>query len=266
MHIDLGGRTALVTGSGAGIGQAIARGLHEAGATVVVHDLSSERVEQSIAELGGGERLRGVAADAGSAAGCEALIEQVPDVDVLVNNVGFGKMDPVWEIADADWELIFQVNVMSGVRLSRHYLPRMVERGWGRAVFVASEAGIHIPREMVHYGMSKAAVMAVARGFAESIQGDGVTVNSVLPGPTRTAATETILQRLVDDGVLAGATTVDEAAAQLLASPGWQSSLINRWMRPEEVAHIVVYLSSEQASATTGSAVRVDGGVVRSVH
>ena len=155
---------------------------------------------------------------------------------------------------------------MSGVRLSRHYLPRMVERGWGRAVFVASEAGVHIPREMVHYGMSKAAVMAVARGFAESIPGGGVTVNSVLPGPTRTAATETILQRLVDDGVLEGATTVDEAAAQLLASPGWQSSLINRWMRPEEVAHIVVYLSSEQASATTGSAVRVDGGVVRSVH
>ena len=265
MDIDLSGRTALVTGSGAGIGYAIAAGLHGAGATVVVHDLDEPRVQQAVAALGGGERLRGVAADAGSAAGCAALIVAVPDVDVLVNNVGYGKMDPVWELDDAEWERIYQVNVMSGVRLSRHYLPRMVERGWGRAVFVASEAGVHIPREMVHYGVSKAAVMAVARGYAESVAGSGVTVNSVLPGPTRTAATDAILQRLIDDGAMEAA-TVDEAAQLLIESPGWQSSLIGRWMKPEEVSSLVVYLASEQASATTGSAVRVDGGVVRSVH
>jgi len=264
VKIDLTGRAALVTGSGAGIGLAIAAGLHGAGATVVVHDLTQERAEAAVASLGGGDRLRAVATDAGSAEGCAALIEQVPQVDVLVNNVGFGKMDPVWDIPDAEWDRIFQVNVMSGVRLSRHYLPKMAEQGWGRAVFVASEAGVHIPKEMVHYGVSKAAVMAVARGFAESLPGTGVTVNSVLPGPTRTEATNTILRRLVDDRVLE-AETVDDAAAQLLASPGWQSSLIGRWMQPEEVANLVVYLASEQASATTGTAVRVEGGVVRSV-
>lgn len=263
MLIDLRGRTALVTGSGGGIGRAIATGLHAAGADVVVHDLTQESVDAAVAALG--ERARGVAADASTAEGCAAIVDAVPDVDVLINNVGVGKMVPFFETPDEDWDFLFQINVMSGVRLSRHYVPKMVERGWGRTIFVASESGIHIPREMVHYGASKAAVMAVARGIAETVPGSGVTVNSVVPGPTRTDATNTILQAIVDSGQTT-AKDVDEAAQQLIESPGWVSSLIKRWARPEEVANLVVYLASEQASATNGAAMRVEGGVIRAVN
>jgi NAD(P)-dependent dehydrogenase (short-subunit alcohol dehydrogenase family) len=263
VNIEMAGRVALVTGSGAGIGRAIATHLHAAGATVVVHDLDAERVDDLVDVLG--DRVRGVVGDVGTAAGCDEVLSREPDVDILVNNVGVGRMEPVWDIPDGEWDRLFQVNVMSGVRLARHHLPRMVARGWGRAIFVASEAGVQVPREMVHYGVSKAAVMAVARGFAESVAGSGVTVNSVLPGPTRTEATDVILRSLIERGVLR-ATTLDDAAAELLATPGWQSSLIERWMTPDEVASLVVYLASQQATATTGSAMRVDGGVVRAVH
>lgn len=260
MLIDLTGRTALVTGSTAGIGRAIAAGLHGAGATVIVNGLTAEKVDQAVATLGGGDRLLGVAADVATPAGCEALIGVVPDVDVLINNVGVAEMQPVFEIPDTEWERLFVVNVMSGVRLSRHYIPRMVERRWGRVVFISSESALHIPREMVHYGVTKTAQLAVARGFAESVGGSGVTVNSVLPGPTHTEASAVFLQRMVGDGV-----DSIEQAAQLLIERDRPSSLLGRFTSPDEIANMVVYLASEQASATTGAALRADGGVVRAV-
>jgi NAD(P)-dependent dehydrogenase (short-subunit alcohol dehydrogenase family) len=259
--IDLAGRTALVTGATAGIGRAIAAGLHGAGATVIVNGLTLQLVDEAIALLGGDDRWRGVAADVGTAEGCATLIDAASDVDILVNNVGVAEMQPVFEIPDSEWERLFAVNVMSGIRLARHYVPRMVERGWGRAVFIASEAGLHIPREMVHYGVSKTAVLAVARGFAESVAGSGVTVNSVLPGPTRTDAAGVFLQRLVSDGA---AGDLDEAE-QLLIAQLAPTSLLGRFADPAEVANLVVYLASDQAAVTTGAAMRVDGGVVRAV-
>ena len=263
MVIDLSGHTALVTGSGAGIGHAIAAGLHAAGAHVVVNDLAQEGVEASVERIaaanGDGERLRGVAADLGTAEGAAALIAAAPDVDVLVNNVGIAWPRPAFELDDADWQRLFDVNVMSGVRMARHHVPRMVERGWGRAIFVSSECGLHIPREMVHYGMSKAAVLAVARGFAESVPGTGVTVNSVVPGPTRTEGSEAFMRGMVGEGM-----TLDEVEARYLETDR-PSSLLGRFSKPQEIASLVVYLASEQASATTGSALRADGGVVRSI-
>jgi NAD(P)-dependent dehydrogenase (short-subunit alcohol dehydrogenase family) len=261
MVIDLAGRTALVTGATAGIGRAIAAGLHAAGATVIVNGLTPELVDEAIEWLGGGERWRGIAADLGTAEGCAALVDAASDLDILVNNVGVAEMQPVFEIPDAEWERLFAVNVMSGIRLARHYIPGMVQRGWGRAVFIASEAGLHIPREMVHYGVSKTAVLAVARGFAESVAGSGVTVNSVLPGPTRTDAAGVFLKRLVDDGA---ANSLDEAE-QLLMDQLAPTSLLGRFADPAEVANLVVYLASDQAAVTTGAAMRVDGGVVRAV-
>lgn len=260
MRIDLTGRTALVTGSTAGIGYAIAAGLARAGATVVVNGRSDERVEQAVRSLSGDRdaaAVRGVAADVGSAEGCQALIAAEPDVDILVNNAGVFGPQPVFEIPDEEWMSFFEVNVMSGVRLARHHVPRMVERGWGRTVFISSESAVQIPAEMVHYGMTKTAQLAVSRGMAESISGSGVTINCVLPGPTSSEGVE---------GMLAGDGTdsVEEAGRRFIAEER-PTSLIERLATPEEVANLVVYVASEQASATTGAALRVDGGVVRGI-
>jgi len=260
MQIDLNGKTALVTGSTLGIGFAAAKGLHEAGATVVVNGRSQERVDQAVERLGGGERVIGVAADVGTAEGCQAIVDAVPSVDVLVNNAGVFVPQPVFEIPDSEWQRLFEVNVMSGVRLARAYGPGMVERDWGRMVFVSSESALQIPREMVHYGMTKLAQLGVARGIAESVAGTGVTVNSVLPGPTRSEGLEVFLGQLVGDGV----SSVDEAA-QVLIEKERPTSLIGRLASSEEVANMIVYLCSPLASATTGAAVSVDGGVVRAV-
>ncbi len=200
MRIDLNGRTALVSGSTAGIGLAIAGGLAEAGAAVVVNGRTEERVENAVATVSdraaGGAEVRGVAADLGTAEGCDALIDAAPDVDVLVNSVAVFEPRPVFEITDDDWLRFFTMNVMSGIRLSRHHVPRMVERGWGRVIFVASESAVHIPAEMVHYGMTKTAQLAVARGMAESIPASGVTINSVLPGPTLSEGVEGFLREM----------------------------------------------------------------------
>jgi NAD(P)-dependent dehydrogenase (short-subunit alcohol dehydrogenase family) len=261
MEIDLSGRTALVTGSGAGIGRAIAAGLHAAGATVVVNDLREEAVAAAIERLGGGERLRGIAADLGSAEGCEAVFAKLPAFDVLVNNVGVAAPTPVFEIADEEWNRLFAVNVMSGVRMARAYVPGMVARGWGRAIFISSECGLQIPPEMVHYGVSKAAILAVARGFAESVAGSGVTVNSVVPGPTRTEGSEAFMRGALAEG---DETSIEEIERRYLASDR-PTSLLERFTAPEEIANLVVYLASDQASATTGAALRADGGVVRSL-
>ncbi len=259
MRIDLSGRTALVTGSTSGIGRAIAVGLARAGAEVVVNGRAADRAEAAAAAVAAEAgvdpaRVRGVGADVGSAAGCAALLEAAPEVDVLVNNAGIFEPQPVFEIPDAEWTRHFEVNVLSGVRLSRHHVPRMVERGWGRVQFVSSESALQIPAEMVHYGMTKTALLAVSRGMAESVPASGVTVNCLLPGPT---LTEGVAAMLDADG-----DALEQAGRDFVAAER-PTSLLGRLASPEEVANLSVYLASEQASATTGAALRVDGGVVR---
>lgn len=263
MNIDLSGKTALVTGSSAGIGFAIARGLAAAGAAVVVNGRSKDRVADAVAKLKSeveGADARGVAADLGNAAGVQGFVQQVPAVDVLVNNVGLFAPKPFRDTTDDEWERFFQVNVMSGIRLTRHYLPAMTDRGWGRVVFISSESGIQIPKEMVHYGMTKTAQLAVSRGIAESVAGTGVTVNAVLPGPTRSEGVGTFMEEMArEEGVSLA------AMEEIFIATQRPSSLIGRLASVEEVASMVVYVCSEQASATTGAALRVDGGVVRSI-
>lgn len=263
MKIDLSGKTAIVTGSTAGIGFAIAKGLAEAGATVVVNGRQQQGVDKAVATLTRavpGAALVGIAADVGSAEGCAALVKAVPAVDILVNNVGiFGPRD-FFDVADAEWTRFYEVNVMSGVRLSRAYMPAMAERGWGRVVFLSSESALNIPVEMVHYGMTKTANLAVSRGLAKRMAGTGVTVNAVLPGPTLSEGVQSMLK---EDAAKAGQSIEEAAAAFVKAHRA--SSIIQRAATPEEVANLVVYVCSPQASATTGAALRVDGGVVDTI-
>ena len=257
MNIHLSGRTAIVTGSTGGIGLAIARGLAAAGAAVVVNGRTVARVQAAVASLQKdvpGATLTGVAADLSTAEGCAQLVAAVPAADILVNNMGIFEPKPFAEITDADWQRFFDANVMSGVRLSRAFLPAMVSAGWGRIVFISSESGLNIPKEMIHYGMTKTAQLAVSRGLAESVANTGVTVNAVLPGPT------------ASDGVaamLGGGDT--EAAGRKFVQEFRPTSLIGRLATVEEVANMVVYTCSPQASATSGAALRVDGGVVRAI-
>jgi NAD(P)-dependent dehydrogenase (short-subunit alcohol dehydrogenase family) len=263
MELGLRDRRALVTGSTAGIGFATARMLAGEGADVVVNGRTEERVAAAIAlirEDFPSAGLTGVAADLGTADGCADLLERVPAVDVLVNNVGIFEPKPFDEIPDGDWLRFFETNVMSGVRLSRHYLGRMRARNWGRIVFVSSESAVQIPAEMVHYGMTKTAQVAIARGIAETTAGTGVTVNSVLAGPTASEGVSGFVEQLarsrgVDFGTM-------EREFFESARP---SSLLRRFARPDEVASAIVYLCSEHASATNGAAVRADGGVVRAI-
>jgi NAD(P)-dependent dehydrogenase (short-subunit alcohol dehydrogenase family) len=263
MQIDLTGKTALITGSTAigGIGFTTAVGLRDAGATVVINGRSADRVQAAVEALGGGDQVTGVAADVSTAAGSEALIRTLPLVDILVNNAGGVTPQSMMEIPDEEWEHQFAFNVMSGLRLSRHFLPGMAERGWGRVVFVSSDAALNIPMEMPHYGVTKLAQLGLARGLAEAFPASGgVTVNSVLPGATMTPALVTVLGQLFGDEA-----DSPEAAGQLLIDRGRPTSLLGRPAAAEEVANLIVYLSSPQASATTGTSVRVDGGVVRMV-
>ncbi|HUQ61814.1 SDR family oxidoreductase [Lentzea sp.] len=247
--MDLSGRTALVTGSTAGIGFATAEGLLKAGAAVVVSGRSEERVAEAVGKLGGHGDVRGVAADISNAEGVAELIAQVPDVDVLVNNLGIYGAKPVFEIDDAEWQRFFDTNVMSGVRLARHYTPRMVGRGWGRVIFVSSESSVFTPTEMVHYGMTKTAQLAISRGMAQEVKGTGVTVNSVLPGPTLTPGVEEFIRDRVGEG--------GEAEFVRTERP---TLLLGRLIRPHEVANLITYVASDLSSATTGAALRVDGG------
>jgi NAD(P)-dependent dehydrogenase (short-subunit alcohol dehydrogenase family) len=260
MKIDLTGKTAIVTGSTAGIGQAAAAGLAEAGATVVVNGRTAASVEAALARLRQrlpGARLRGAAADLATAEGCAALVAAEPSADILVNNAGIFQPSDFFATEDAVWDRHWQVNVMSAVRLSRAYLPGMQARGWGRVLFIASESGLNIPVEMIHYGVSKTADIAVARGLAKRMAGTGVTVNSVLPGPTLSDGVVDML-RSMDDG--SGRSIQERADAFVREHRG--SSLLRRAATVEEVANLIVYLASPQASATTGAAMRVDGGVV----
>jgi NAD(P)-dependent dehydrogenase (short-subunit alcohol dehydrogenase family) len=263
MKIDLSGKRAVVSGSTVGIGFAIAQGLAEAGAQVVVNGRTEERVQTALKRLGKavpGAKLEGVTADLATKAGCDAFLAKVPEADILVNNLGIFEPKPFVEISDDDWHRFFETNVMSGVRLSRHYLPGMLARNWGRMVFIASESAVNTPVEMVHYGMTKTAQLAVARGLAEGTAGTGVTVNSVLPGPTRSEGVADFFGKLAaEQGVSQGQLEADFLAQHR------PSSLLKRLATVDEVANMVVYVCSKQASATNGAALRVDGGVVRSI-
>ena len=269
MHIDLTSRKAIITGSTAGIGRATAEALAQAGAAVVVTGRGRERVDEAIRQLRNAcpqADVSGVAADLATAEGVGLLIAQMPDADILVNNVGtaniraYSGVEDIAKIPDEEWLGLFQLNVMSGVRATRHYLPRMVGRRWGRVVFVSSESALNPPKEMLDYGMTKTAQLAISRGVAEAVAGTGVTVNAVLPGPTRSE----ILGNLMAQQAEAQGITQDEAEQAFLKAAR-PTSLIQRFATTEEVAHMIVYACSEQASATSGAALRVDGGVVRSV-
>ena len=263
MDLGLKGKRAIVTGSTAGIGLAAARALAEEGALVTINGRTADRVQAAVRTLElevPGAHVAGVAADVGRAEGCAALARQVPEVDILVNNVGIFEPKPFEEIPDQDWLRFFETNVMSGVRLTRHYLPGMRARDWGRIVFVSSESALQIPVEMIHYGMTKTAQIAIARGVAESLVGTGVTVNSVLPGPTRSEGVGEFITRLAESQGTDAATAEREFFAT--ARP---SSILHRFATPEEVAAMIAYVCSARASATTGAALRVDGGVVRAI-
>jgi len=263
MKIDLTGKTALVTGSTAGIGHAIAEGLAAAGAKVVVNGRKEATVEAAVARLKSkypDARVVGAAADVSTAAGCAKLVKAVNQVDILVNNAGIFEDKDFFEIPDEDWTRLFEVNVMSGVRLSRALMPAMLKRNWGRIVFISSESALHIPKEMIHYGFTKTAQLAISRGLAELTAGTGVTVNSVLPGPTRSEGVEDFLQADAKQSGL----SPDEVASRFVKEYR-STSLLQRFTSVEEVANMVVYACSLQASATNGAALRVEGGIVRTI-
>ena len=263
MKIELTGRKALVTGSTAGIGRAIAEGLARAGASVVINGRTRERVDTAVKELRvllPDADFVGVVADVATAEGSASLEAQAKDVDILVNNAGTAYPKGFFEQNDIDWLNLYQLNVMSGVRASRHYMPGMIKRGWGRVVFISSESAIAVPKEMIDYGVTKTAQLALSRGLAELAKGTGVTVNAVLPGPTRSELMGNWMQAAAKEQGI----TQDEAEQNFLSTTR-PSTLINRFATTEEVANMVVYVCSEQSSATTGSSLRVDGGVVRSI-
>ena len=258
MDLQLNGKTALVTGSTAGIGLAIAQSLAREGARVIVNGRTQARVDAALNGLPSG--ATGLAADLGTGEGVGIAIERYPAVDILINNLGIFEPKPFESIPDEDWLRFFEVNVMSGVRLSRHYLPRMKAAGWGRIVFISSESGIQIPSEMIHYGFTKTAQLAISRGLAETTAGTGVTVNSVLPGPTNSEGVGEFVSQLAAQGG-----TTRESVERDFFRSGRPSSLLQRFATPEEVAAMVTFVASPLSSATNGAALRVDGGVVRSI-
>lgn len=263
MHIDLTGKTALVTASTAGIGLAIAEGLARAGAHLIVNGRSEESVKRALAHLrvaAPGATAQGVAADLSDSAGAQRLIDAAPFADILVNNAGIYGPKPFFDIEDDEWERYFQVNVMSGVRLARHYMKSMLARDWGRVVFISSESALNIPADMIQYGFSKTAQLSISRGLAKLAAGSRVTVNAVLPGPTLSDGVKSMLKETAEKA----GQTVDQAAGEFVRAHR-ASSIIQRPASPEEVANLVVYVCSPQASATTGAALRVDGGVVDTI-
>ncbi|WP_223623833.1 SDR family NAD(P)-dependent oxidoreductase [Microbacterium sp. EST19A] len=262
MLIDLTGKTALVTGSTQGIGRAIATALADAGARVAVNGRSADTVASVISELQAERSERDLVpapGDVTDPTGADAVLAATGDVDILVNNLGIFGATPALDITDEEWRRYFDVNVLAAVRLIRATLPGMKERGWGRVLNIASDSAVVIPAEMIHYGMSKTALLAVSRGFAKDAAGTGVTVNSVLAGPTHTGGVEDFVYELVDRAL-----PWDEAQREFMKLHRPQS-LLQRLIEPEEIANMVAYLSSPLASATTGAAVRVDGGYIDSI-
>jgi NAD(P)-dependent dehydrogenase (short-subunit alcohol dehydrogenase family) len=263
MKIDLSGKTALVTGSTSGIGHAIARELAAAGATVAINGRNQAKVDAAVAAIAKaapGAKVRGVAADVSTAAGCKTLVAALPEVDILINNAGIFEPKGFFDIPDDDWSRFFEVNVMSGVRLARAYMPGMLKRNWGRIVFISSESALNVPREMIHYGMTKTAQLAVSRGLAEMTRGTAVTVNSVLPGPTMSEGVETFVKDLAKQG----GQSVEEAASQFVKQFR-PTSLLQRFATVEEIANMVVYVSSKESSATNGAALRAEGGIIQTI-
>ena len=263
MDLKLKGKNALVTASTAGIGFAIARGLASEGVAVILSGRTQERVEAAQEKIKAqvpGALTSGIAADLSTVAGMDAVTRQFVSIDILVNNLGIYGSKPFEEIDDDDWFSFFETNVMSGVRLSRHYLPAMKAKDWGRIIFISSESGLHIPEEMVHYGVTKSALIALARGIAETTRGTGVTANSVLPGPTRSEGIGGFIKNLADEQGI----SQDDVETQFFEKMR-PTSLIQRFAEPEEVASLVVYTCSPLSSATNGAALRVDGGVVRAI-
>lgn len=263
MDLGLTDKKALVTGSTAGIGFAAARELAREGALVTVNGRTEARVNKAVAQIQNeipGATVNGAAADLSRADGCRILTGQLPEVDVLVNNLGIFEPKPFDQVSDDDWLRFFETNVMSGVRLARHYMPAMRSQNWGRIVFVSSESALQIPTEMIHYGMTKTAQLAVSRGLAETLAGTGVTVNSVLPGPTTSEG----VGRMVEQSAAEQGLTVKEFEKQFFKTMR-PSSVIRRFATVDESAAMIVYVCSALASATTGAALRVDGGVVRAI-
>src|ERR1700730_2202310 len=263
MDLELTGKIAFVSGSTAGIGLAIAQRLGLEGADIVINGRTEERVRIALAQVKKEVRnvdVRGIAADLGTADGCAEVVRQLPQIDILVNNVGIFEPKPFTDISDQDWERFFAVNVMSGVRLSRAYFPGMKERNWGRIVFISSESGLQIPAEMIHYGMTKTAQLAIARGLAETCQGTNVTVNSVLPGPTASEGVSEFVSQLAAKNKMSN--TEFEKEFFKNARP---TSILKRFIEPDEIANVVAFVCSPLAAAINGAAVRADGGVVRSI-
>lgn len=261
MNLNFDKRRVLITGSTAGIGFATAQGFLAAGASVVINGRSQQSVDAALARLGSAAgAATGFAADLGTAAGCAQLLAAHPHFDIVINNLGiFGPSD-FFETPDAEWDRFFQTNVMSGVRLAKAYAPGMVAQGWGRIVFVSSESALNIPADMIHYGFTKTAQLAISRGLAKRLAGTGVTVNAVLPGPTLSEGVAAMLQAEVERS----GDSLDKVAADFVVAHRG-SSILRRAASVDEVANMIIYASSQQASATTGAALRVDGGVIDSL-
>lgn len=258
MNINYANRRVLITGSTAGIGLAAARGFVTAGASVVVNGRSQQGVDAAVAKLQGLDgQVTGFVGDLSRQDACEQLFAAHPQFDIVINNLGVYGPGDFFDTPDSEWERFFQTNVMSGVRVARAYALGMAERGWGRIVFISSESGLNIPADMIHYGFSKTAQLAVSRGLAKRLAGTGVTVNAVLPGPT---LSEGVAEMLKDDVARSG-NSLEKVAADFVTSQR-SSSILRRAATVDEVANMILYISSDQASATTGAALRVDGGVV----
>ena len=258
MDLQIEGKTALVTGATAGIGLAIARTLAAEGASVIICGRSQTSLDTAVADIGGG--ARGILADPATEAGAKVLIGAVPKVDILVNNLGIYESKDFSDITDDDWRRFFEINVLSGVRLARHYLPEMLAANWGRVIFISSESGVLVPPNMIHYGMTKTAQLAISRGLAATTKGTRVTVNTVMPGTTRSAGIEDFMRSVARDPSLSAEAMESEYFAKERAT-----SLIQRMIEPEEIASLVAYVASPLSAATNGAALRVDGGITPTI-